>query len=172
MPEGEKPGKPGPENREPGIYTLLLHLDRSREITVGSLNELSFLEGYYSYTGSARGPGGLKRVERHMRVLEGTNSSRRWHIDYLLPYASVVEIFVINTRQNLECCIARRIGEVLASVKGFGCTDCRCVSHLHYSPELNRMKDAISSACHSINQLGAGQPVQTDVSDGAVGPKL
>jgi Uri superfamily endonuclease len=163
----------GLQNREPGIYTLLLHLDRSREIKVGSLNSLLFPEGYYSYTGSARGPGGLKRVKRHLRVLEGVNPARRWHIDYILPYTALVEIFVVKTRQNLECSIARRIGEAIAPVKGFGCTDCRCVTHLHYSPELNRIKEAVSSAYAAcVERSAAGQPVQTDVSEGAVGPKL
>lgn len=171
--ERKEPKKLGPEYREPGIYTLLLHLERPTEIKVGSLDAFLFPAGYYSYTGSARGPGGLKRVARHMRVLKGMNSSRRWHIDHFLPYTALVEIFVVRTRQNLECCIAQRIGEALDPVKGFGCTDCRCVSHLHYSPELNRMREAISSsyaAC--VERLTAGQPVQTDVFEGAVGPKL
>jgi Uri superfamily endonuclease len=171
-PEGREPKTPGPESREPGIYTLLLHLNRSRDIKVGSLNALLFPEGYYSYTGSARGPGGLKRVARHLRVIEGVNASRRWHIDHLLPYTTLVEVLVFNTRENLECFIARRVGETLAPVKGFGCTDCNCVSHLHYSPELNRMKEAISSAYALCERLAAGQPVQTDVSKRAVGPKL
>lgn len=147
--EGTGPKGPGPGGRGPGIYTLLLHLDRPREITVGSLGTLLFPEGYYSYTGSARGPGGQKRVERHLRVLRGVNSTRRWHIDYLLPFASLVEVLVVSTSQNLECSIAQRIGEALTPVKGFGCTDCRCVSHLHYSPEPGRMLEAVSSA-HEI----------------------
>ena len=145
-PEEKGPKKPGPESSEPGIYSLLLHLNRPREMKVGSLNAILFPEGYYTYTGSARGPGGLKRVARHLRVIEGVNSSRRWHIDHLLPYTTLVEVFVFNTRQDLECFIARRVGETLTPVKGFGCTDCRCVSHLHYSSELKRMKEAISSA--------------------------
>lgn len=144
---------------EPAIYTLLLHLDRPRKIKIGSLGTLLFPQGYYSYTGSARGPGGLKRVERHLRVLQGANSTRRWHIDYLLPFANFVRVLTVKTRQNLECSIARSIGEALNPVKGFGCTDCRCVSHLHYSPELGRMLEAVSSA-HAVGVMVSGSGAQ------------
>ncbi len=118
---------------DPGIYTLVLLLDRAQEIEVGSLGIVQFVEGYYSYTGSARGPGGLKRVERHKRVLLGASSVRRWHIDYLLPYTSLVDAVVTRTFADLECRIAGRIGSELRVVPHFGSTDCRCPGHLHFS---------------------------------------
>ena len=131
---------------DPGIYTLVLLLDQAREIEVGSLGIVQFVKGYYSYTGSARGPGGLKRVERHKRVLLGASSVRRWHIDYLLPYTTLVEAVVTCTSADLECRIARRIGSELKVVPRFGSTDCRCPGHLHFSIRLDQIQDVVRRA--------------------------
>ncbi len=131
---------------EPGIYTLVLRLDEKQEMRVGSLGMIPFRAGYYAYTGSARGPGGLKRVKRHLEVLQGARSTRRWHIDYLLPFTRIEETFITPTREDLECTIARRIGEVILSIPGFGCTDCDCVSHLHYSAEHEELFCAVRRA--------------------------
>jgi len=115
---------------------------------IGSLGVIEFAPGYYCYTGSARGPGGLKRVDRHIQVLLGQKKTRRWHIDYLLPHTSFLQTFVTRTRLDMECQIAARIGELLATIRGFGCTDCCCISHLHYSDDLQRMLEAVSQAHH------------------------
>jgi endonuclease-3 len=131
---------------ERGIYTAILGLHPGREISVGSLGRIFFRRGYYSYTGSARGPGGLKRVERHLQVLKGSSHARRWHIDYLLPHASLVEVAITLTAQDLECQISRRIGEHLPSIPGFGSTDCRCPGHLHFSADLALMLKAVRGA--------------------------
>lgn len=121
---------------QPGIYTMVLGLDNEMEIPVGSLGSILFPRGYYAYTGSARGPGGLKRIKRHMEVLKGIRTTRRWHIDYLLPLTCFKKVIVTNTAQDLECGIARKIGERLLPIPGFGCTDCSCISHLHRSVSL------------------------------------
>jgi endonuclease-3 len=131
---------------EPGIYTLVLRLDEKQEVRVGSLGVILFPAGYYAYTGSARGPGGLKRVERHLEVLWGARRTQRWHIDYLLPFTSLEEAFITPTREDLECVIARRIEEVVLSIPSFGCTDCDCVSHLHYSAEKGELFCAVRRA--------------------------
>ena len=141
---------------DPGIYTLVLLLDRDREIEVGSLGIIQFKEGYYSYTGSARGPGGLTRLDRHKRVLQGASSVRRWHIDYLLPYTSMVEAAVTRTSADLECRIARRIGSELKVVPRFGSTDCRCPGHLHFSISLEQIQDVVRRA-HRYHETKLGK---------------
>jgi len=123
-------------------------MSRAKEMQIGSLGVIEFAPGYYCYTGSARGPGGLKRVDRHIQVLLGQKKTRRWHIDYLLPHTSFLQTFVTRTRLDMECQIAARIGELLATIRGFGCTDCCCISHLHYSDDLQRMLEAVSQAHH------------------------
>lgn len=131
---------------EKGIYTLILRLDPDLDLVVGSLGEIHLWRGYYAYTGSARGPGGLKRVERHRRVMEGTNPARRWHIDYLLPHVSLEEVVVTETSLDLECQIALKIGEKLEFVPRFGCTDCKCPSHLHHTSERTNIFYAVRRA--------------------------
>jgi len=132
--------------KEPGIYTLILHLPRAEQIEVGSLGGIHFLKGFYSYTGSARGPGGLKRLDRHAVVMAGTSRTRRWHIDYLLPRCRWLQAVITKTELNLECPIARSIGQRLVSVPRFGCSDCRCASHLHHSEREEEMRQAVSMA--------------------------
>jgi Uri superfamily endonuclease len=134
------------QSNEPGIYTLILYLETAREINVGALGAKGFSAGYYSYTGSARGSGGLKRVDRHLQVLHGQKNTKRWHIDYLLPNTRFTELFITKTRQDRECQIARSIAMRLLPMKGFGCTDCNCISHLHYSNDLQKMREAVSKA--------------------------
>lgn len=107
---------------------------------------MDFAAGFYSYTGSARGPGGLKRIDRHILVSEGIKTTRRWHIDYLLPHAGFLEAFITKTTLDLECSIAEAIGKRLLPVPGFGCTDCRCMSHLHYSLHSGEMQEAVALA--------------------------
>ncbi len=135
----------------PGIYTLILDLCESQEIRIGSLGRLDFPAGFYAYTGSARGPGGLKRVDRHIQVLVGQKKTRRWHIDYLLPNTSFQEVVITKTPRDLECRIARNIGESQHAVPGFGCTDCKCKSHLHYSEDLQQLREAVQRA-HDLAQ--------------------
>jgi len=140
-------------HQDPGIYTLVLCLDQHRMVQVGLLGVVDFAAGFYSYTGSARGPGGLKRVDRHLSILQGKRSTKRWHIDYLLPHTSFCEVFITRTTQDLVCLIAGSMGVRLRAVKGFGCTDCGCASHLHYSQDLSRMRRAVGSAHRLAGQL-------------------
>ena len=131
---------------EPGIYTIILSLQEAKKIRIGALGMIDFVPGYYAYTGSARGPGGCKRVDRHIEVMQGQRSTRRWHIDYLLSHSEFVEAFITRTSRDLECIIARKVGEHLAPIKGFGCSDCNCSSHLHYGSDLESMMAVVSLA--------------------------
>ncbi len=116
--------------RTPGVYHLILCLDQQATIRVGRLGRFTFPAGCYIYTGSAMG--GLEaRVARHCRQ----RKTRRWHIDYLLTKARVVEVVTIPTRERVEC--ARN--QAVLSLPGasvlaprFGASDCRCAAHLAY----------------------------------------
>jgi len=37
----------------------------------------------------------------------------------------------VETEERLECSIAERVADHGQPVKGFGCSDCKCVSHLY-----------------------------------------
>lgn len=124
-----------------GIYVLLLELGKDKRIRVGQLGALSFKRGYYAYVGS--GKRGLeKRIERHLRKRKRI----RWHVDYLLRSARVVDVVVVETEKNLECQLAEELSNEFQPVRGFGSSDCRCPSHLFYSPSLSELRRAARKA--------------------------
>lgn len=115
-----------------GAYVLLIRLDGRAEIGVGRLGQFTFEAGIYAYVGSAMN--GLDaRVARHKRH----EKKLRWHIDYLLQHAKVVDVIEFESAERRECRINDRIRRGWRSaypVAGFGASDCRCVSHLHLLP--------------------------------------
>ena len=116
-----------------GIYVLILRLHNDIDLTVGKLQELKLKCGFYAYAGSALGTGGFKRVTRHFNVAQGKNPVRKWHIDHLLPHTEVICAILIPTDKTLECAVAKELTISLKVIPCFGCTDCRCRSHLFFS---------------------------------------
>ncbi len=116
-----------------GIYVLILRMNTDNDIIVGKLGELKFRTGFYMYIGSALGTGGFKRVTRHFNVANGKNHARKWHIDHLLPHSQVIGAVLLPTDEALECTVAKEFVEISRGIKGFGCTDCSCISHLFFS---------------------------------------
>ena len=115
-----------------GTYALVLHLEQREEITVGKLGTFTFPAGYYLYVGSALGPGGLEaRLARHRR----REKKLRWHVDYLLAHAQLMEVWSAASTDKLECLwaqVAQALPGTEVPVPGFGSSDCRCLSHLIY----------------------------------------
>ena len=133
-----------------GAYVLLLQLNDRRALIIGALGEYHFRSGFYAYVGSALGPGGFKRILRHIRVSTGENKARRWHIDYLSSVSTIIEAHKVFTQERLECAIATLMLNDLgtSSMRGFGSSDCNCRSHLFYSKRLAEIKNAtIRSIC-------------------------
>lgn len=111
-----------------GVY--LLFISAKGRAWVGRLGEIAF-DGTYVYVGSARGPSGIKRLQRHYEVARGLRRGGRWHIDYLLAMGRVEAALFIETSEAAECLLAERVGEVAPlTVPGFGSSDCRCSGHL------------------------------------------
>jgi Uri superfamily endonuclease len=113
-----------------GSYLLLLKVTQLTKVQVGKLGELSINPGFYVYSGSAFGPGGLgARVGRHLRP----HKKLRWHIDYLRQCVEDVVAYY-QTGARSECLFANELklagGEI--PMKGFGSSDCKCESHLIY----------------------------------------
>ena len=114
-----------------GSYILLIHLDEDKNIQIGRLGELFFKKGYYAYVGSAMN-GIEQRVQRHLRPSKKTH----WHIDYLLRYAEIKNVFYKENPEREECMTAEKLNQKLRNIQKFGCTDCKCNSHLFYgTPE-------------------------------------
>jgi Uri superfamily endonuclease len=124
-----------------GGYALLARLPGTQTVKAGRLPVLSFPGGYYAYVGSALN-GIPARLRRHL----SPTKKLHWHIDYLLQKAVVTDIVSGETAERVECAIARAIGARCESIPGFGSSDCRCRSHLFFSPEHKELKSAIISA--------------------------
>lgn len=124
-----------------GAYILILTLDHAQEITVGALGKLHFSPGALAYVGSAMA-GLEQRIARHLRP----DKRLHWHIDYLLEHARVVKVIPIPSRERLECRIAAALAARLEAVPGFGCSDCKCISHLFRSDDPAALQSAVKAA--------------------------
>lgn len=115
-----------------GAYLLLLHIGDERSVPIGSLGTIRFDRGTYVYIGSAMG-GLEQRVARHLRH----EKRIRWHIDHLTAVSDGVEALLIPSQTDVECDLASLIKSIpgATGVAGFGCSDCRCRSHLFLVPE-------------------------------------
>jgi len=115
---------------------LLVHLPSNHRIRVGKLGEISFKKGIYLYVGSG-GKTPLKRIQRH-----ATKKKRCfWHIDFLTSIGEVIGAVMVESRKNLECELSRMLESCFPSIKGFGCSDCSCKSHLFYLVEKTKKEE-------------------------------
>ena len=114
----------------PGIYHLIIYLPQNTIVSIGKLGTFKLPVGYYVYTGSALR--GLEaRISRHFR----RKKRFQWHIDYLLEYGQIAGITTYQTIERLECSCNQKILMLPGCeipIKGFGSSDCKCVSHLAY----------------------------------------
>lgn len=118
-----------------GTYILILHNRRAQTIPVGKLGIFTFPRGYYAYTGSAFGPGGLAaRVGRHLKP----DKPKRWHIDYLTTTLPVIRVWQTRHPHTLECTWAAHLQTMKATIPAprFGASDCTCPAHLFHFPRL------------------------------------
>ena len=129
-----------------GSYVLLIQLPEEQAINIGSLKSVHFHRGYYAYVGSAMG-GFKSRLNRHLR----RGKRPHWHIDYLLPRASITNIILYRTQDRAECAIAQALSRQFESIPGFGSSDCKCYSHLFFTTDKGQMKSKVMS---NINRLG------------------
>ena len=121
---------------QPGTYALLLEATAIQDVQIGKLGVLHLTPGIYVYVGSALGPGGLAaRVQRHAireKVLH-------WHIDYLRAETQLVAVWYARGVRPGECHWSKTIERPAGAqipLDGFGASDCRCRSHLHYFANL------------------------------------
>lgn len=110
-----------------GIYGLEIFLKQDSHIKIGALGTVDFEKGLYYYIGSAQN-NLEKRIERHKKP----KTKLHWHIDYLLndENANLERVFCKVADKTEECRVAEQISAKNKSMKGFGCTDCSCRSHL------------------------------------------
>ena len=128
-----------------GTYVLVIEVTRSTTIEVGALGARTFDAGAYAYVGSAFGPGGFSRIERHRELASGERDTRHWHVDYLLGHADATLVSVVRfPGADRECELADRLpGE---PVPAFGASDCDCSAHLLAAPSPATVREAALEA--------------------------
>ena len=115
-----------------GTYCLCINVEDDIKIKVGALGEIIFTKGSYIYVGSALNSL-LPRLDRHLKHSRGEHNVTHWHIDYLLrdPMVSMESIYMNDNGKKLECIMAAKVAGHGEPVPRFGCSDCKCVSHLY-----------------------------------------
>jgi Uri superfamily endonuclease len=115
-----------------GSYIVIGRLDNAVLLTSGPFSGQQITPGYYLYSGSAYGPGGLRaRITRHLK----SDTKKFWHFDHLKSNLSIEEIFFSIDTKNQECEFIKTIQgmpSVSIPLPGFGSSDCRkgCPAHL------------------------------------------
>jgi Uri superfamily endonuclease len=131
-----------------GAYLLVLELRNDASIQVGKHGVVDFQKGWYVYVGSALN-GLEQRIQRHLQKQKKIH----WHIDYLLPFTEVVDIFYKENVRRDECRIARMFDRNISDVSGFGCSDCTCSSHLYTGSfqDIRRIIDSLEMESYLLH---------------------
>jgi len=134
-----------------GSYIIVTGVFRAFEKDVGAMGRIRFNKGFYYYTGSALGKGGIrKRVTRYLVLnnkipFEKSGMKRtpniHWHIDYLLSERDSTITSMFFSSKLTECGLVNDIKNhtvTTVPIPGFGSSDCRngCPAHLLYSGEM------------------------------------
>lgn len=129
----------------PGTYALFLVCVSVHKIQVGRLGPLVTKPGHYAYIGSAFGPGGISaRVGCHCRLAY----RRHWHIDYLQQITRPESCWYTHDpirREHEWAAAVVALPQATIPLAGFGCSDCRCRSHLFWFPSL--------PCCRSVREI-------------------
>ncbi|MDD3798232.1 MAG: DUF123 domain-containing protein [Novosphingobium sp.] len=113
---------------EKGAYVLLMHFG-TPPVFAHKRATVTLARGWYAYSGSAYGPGGMRaRLRRHFR----REKKPHWHVDRLTVLAQ--PLHALTLAGGSECTIAGRLaaaGGFEPALPGFGSSDCAaCPSHL------------------------------------------
>ena len=157
--DGTDPLGVGAGDAPSGTYVLVFRVDPAATITVGALGTTEFPSGAYAYVGSAFGPSGLGRVDRHRRVAAGSHDVRHWHVDYLGGHAAAsLDAVVAAPHADVECRLAAALRDEVVSAEsdgdaplpGFGASDCDCPAHLVAGADPDSLRAAAVDATTAV----------------------
>ena len=132
-----------------GAYVVALEVHDT--VRGGRLGRLAF-DGCYGYVGSALGPGGFRRVSRHLSYRGRPVVRPRWHIDWLLAAGRLQGAVLGATEERVECALARALSQRAEPVSdGFGCSDCACATHLY---RFKGVADGLGVAEAAMREMG------------------
>ena len=111
------------------VYVLIIQVENTTSIKVGSLGELVFKTGIYAYVGSAQ-TNLDQRIKRHLQK----EKKLFWHIDYLLnsDKIKIKKVLLKEGMKKEECNLANLINMKGKAMLKFGSSDCNCKSHLFF----------------------------------------
>lgn len=120
---------------------MIIYVTEDFEATVGCLGKILFKKGNYIYIGSAK-----SRLDARLRRHLKKDKKSFWHIDYLLKNrrTQISKIWVIL--ESIECEIAEVFcrNPITETVrKGFGSSDCKCVTHLFYIKDKEKIEKVL-----------------------------
>jgi Uri superfamily endonuclease len=138
-----------------GTYILLLRLDEPARLAAGRLGTFDFPAGWYAYTGSAFGPGGLRgRLKHHLTPV----TKPHWHIDYLRQIAPVHTVWYTASETVYEhdwAAALRALPGAAVPARRFGASDCDCITHLIHFPTMPDAAGFERRSGQSIKRLSA-----------------
>ncbi|HQY94119.1 GIY-YIG nuclease family protein [Caldilinea sp.] len=100
-------------------------------IPIGRLGAGMVAPGWYLYTGSALGRGGLRgRLQHHLRPA----ARPHWHIDFLRRVCDVTAVWYVVGERRWEHDWAGLLAQQAepAPCLGFGASDCHCIAHCFF----------------------------------------
>ena len=121
-------------------------MDDEKTISIGKkLGKIQFDKGHYVYVGSAMNS--LEsRIKRHL----SDEKKLHWHVDYLLEKAQITDVIYNESSRKIECELSQYMEAKTDGVQDFGCSDCRCESHLYYFKNRNEAIECVEEAYKSI----------------------
>ena len=129
-----------------GCYCLIINLNDKKTINIGKkLGKITFEKGYYVYVGSAMNSLN-NRIKRHL----SDEKKLHWHVDYLLENAEITDVIYNKSTRKIECSLSQYISTKSSGIKGFGCSDCDCESHLYYFKNRKEAIECVENAYDSI----------------------
>ena len=129
-----------------GCYCLIIHLNDEKTIKIGKkLGKITFKEGYYVYVGSAMNSLS-SRITRHL----SDEKKLHWHVDYLLKNSEITDVIYNESTQKIECDLSHHLAAKANGIEGFGCSDCKCESHLYYFKNRKEAIENVKNAYDSI----------------------
>ena len=123
-----------------GVYVLIIFVGRNVSARVGAQGVMKFERGTYAYVGSAQN-NLEKRIARHLRRVK----KKFWHIDHLLdsPRVTIHTILTKEAVKTEECRIADLLCREGSPILSFGCSDCKCKSHLFKIKSYEFLKESM-----------------------------
>lgn len=129
-----------------GTYILVMRLSKDSLIGIGKLGTVLFKKGYYCYVGSAFGKvvNLENRTGRHRKLNREKKGNLRWHIDYFLVKQGISIKRIVTFYKRIECKVSQILEKSAdKTIRGFGSSDCKCISHLHYFKSLKRLTETV-----------------------------